>query len=591
MPRRRCLAPILLLCLLTACGPWPGDDDAFRSMSADEAAAVLAEVGQEWFQLNLEEEPWQQELAGVPIRIPDFGPEHALNLILRARAMLDRLSTVDESALDHADWISLETLRWDLERFIEWRQLRHRSPMFTPYMFNGIGPHGVLRSMQLTSAQDAERYLALASDYADLVGDLLDLARAQVENDWVVAEPALDQLIGLWTNYAENPQVSIFAACADSESLAQEIPENFCDRLDAVVEAEVEPALRKFVDYLSNPYREAAPSDVGLGRYPGGDDAYRALMRYHVTYDVDPQEAHERGLRMLESAQARMAELRPQIGLPDDAAEAHELLKKDPRVLAKSPEEVEARLMVFIERLKPRLGEAFDLMPKAPYGLKRLDPSLEGSKTFGHYNPPTPQEERGLYYYNGSKLDERPLITAGSLIYHELIPGHHFQVALQMENEDLPRWRSDLTFHSGFTEGWAEYGSSLMMEMGLYETPLEEYGRLASECFFGNRLVVDTGLHAMGWTLEQAREATRRNTLMSDLEIQTETLRYSTDLQAQALAYALGAAKIRDLREHAKSELGDAFDLRAYHRTVLENGSVPLSVLEKHIDWWIETQR
>ena len=230
-------------------------------------------------------------------------------------------------------------------------------------------------------------------------------------------------------------------------------------------------------------------------------------------------------------------------------------------------------------------------MPAAPYGVKRLDPSLEGSKTFGHYNPPTPQEERGLYYYNGSKLDERPLITAGSLIYHELIPGHHFQVALQMENEDLPQWRSEVAFHSGFTEGWAEYGSSLMMEMGLYETPLDEYGRLASECFFGNRLVVDTGMHAMGWTLEQAREASRRNTLMSDLEIQTETLRYSTDLQAQALAYALGAAKIRDLRERAKSELGDAFDLRAYHRTVLENGSVPLSVLEKHVDWWIGQQR
>lgn len=590
MLRPRCLVPLLLTCLLAACGPWPGDDDLARVAASESAAATVAEVGNDWYQFQLEEDPWLQQSTGAPIRMPDLGPDHVAEVITRSHGLLDRLATVDDSALSHGEWLDLEVLRWDIERHIDWAELGHRSPVFTPYIFNGTGIHGVLRELRIESEEDAEAYLRLASEYTGVMDDLLGWAKAQVVNDWVVAEPALDQLVGMWSGYAENPS-TVLPACAEPDALPEAVPDDFCARLDEVARLEVQPALRKFVDYLSGPYRDAAPVEVGLGRYPGGDEVYRTLVRYFVTYDADPAEAHQRGLRMLESARSRMTELRKDLGLPADASKAHELLKTDPRVIAKTPEEVADRLMVYIERLKPRVSEAFDLMPKAPYGVKRLDPSLEGAKTFGHYNPPTPQEERGIYYFNGSKLDERPLLTAGSLIYHELIPGHHFQVALQVENENLSKWRQEGSFHSGFTEGWAEYGSSLMLEMGMYETPLDEYGRLASECFFGNRLVVDTGMHAMGWTLDQAREATRRNTLMSDLEINSETLRYATDLQAQALSYALGAAKIRDLRERAKSELGDAFDLRAFHRTVLENGSVPLSVLEKHVDWWIDQQR
>ncbi|MDA8018807.1 MAG: DUF885 domain-containing protein [Thermoanaerobaculia bacterium] len=583
--RRETLLPLLLLiCLLWACESDP-TDSTLRSSSA----VVVEEVGEAWWQLLMAEEPWLQQMKGEKIRMPDLGPEHSRELVAEVRALLDRLDTVDESTLDHQDWLSLEILRWDVERAIEWHELAYRLPRFTPYMFSGHGIHGVFQQLRIETPDDAEEYLALTRDYARVVRDLLGIAEAQVENDWVVAAPALDQLAGMWAGFAESPN-SIFRAC-DADTFSESVPQDFCDRLEALVRDEVTLVLREFADYLDGPYRAAAPPEVGLGRYPGGGEVYRALIRFFVTSDIDPRQAHELGLHMLETSQGRMAELRKQLGLPEDAATAHVLLKEDPRVLAQTPEEVGTRLMAYIERLRPRVSEAFDLMPKAPYGVQRLDPSLEGSKTFGHYNPPTPQEERGLYFFNGSRLEERPLLSAGSLIYHELIPGHHFQVALQKENESLPQWRRDAAFHSGFTEGWAEYGSSLMMEMGMYETPLDEYGRLASECFFGNRLVVDTGMHAMGWTLEQARETSRRNTLMSELEIETETLRYATDLQAQALAYALGAAKIRELREHAESELGDAFDLRAFHRAVLENGSVPLAVLEKHVQWWIDRHR
>jgi uncharacterized protein (DUF885 family) len=229
-------------------------------------------------------------------------------------------------------------------------------------------------------------------------------------------------------------------------------------------------------------------------------------------------------------------------------------------------------------------------VPKAPYGVKRLDPTLEGAVTFGYYQTPIPSDPKGYYYYNGSNLNQRSLIWAGSLIYHELVPGHHFQICLQEENHSLPEFRRE-SFATAYVEGWAEYSSTLAGEMGMYRDDYEKYGRLAAKAFLTSRLVVDTGMNLLGWPRARAIEYMKENLLLSEAEIHTETLRYSADMPGQALAYMMGANKIFELREKARAELKDAFDIRKFHHAVLSSGSMPMAVLEKHIDRHIQETR
>jgi uncharacterized protein (DUF885 family) len=195
----------------------------------------------------------------------------------------------------------------------------------------------------------------------------------------------------------------------------------------------------------------------------------------------------------------------------------------------------------------------------------------------------------GVYYFNGTHLSERTLATMPSLIYHELIPGHHFHFASQKENKLLHPLRQN-SFFNAFNEGWAEYAAGLAGEVGLYSDPHERYGRLLMDAFVVARLVVDTGMNALGWSLEQARAYMREHTALSEAEIASESLRYSTDIPAQGLAYKLGEIKVKTLRDRARSALRDRFDIRDFHDAVLGSGGMPLDVLEWHVSRWIRTQ-
>ena len=207
--------------------------------------------------------------------------------------------------------------------------------------------------------------------------------------------------------------------------------------------------------------------------------------------------------------------------------------------------------------------------------------------SYGYYEAPTASKPTGRYRYNGSSLDTRSQLSAAALIYHELVPGHHFHLARQYENTELPIIRRVAIDNSAFNEGWAEYASGLAGEMGLYDDVYDLYGRLMHERFIAQRLVTDTGLNAFGWTLERAGEFMRANTLESPTQIATETLRYSTDLPAQALAYRMGYLKFKELRERAQHRLGARFDIRDFHEATLREGALPLKVLERHIDRFI----
>ena len=254
--------------------------------------------------------------------------------------------------------------------------------------------------------------------------------------------------------------------------------------------------------------------------------------------------------------------------------------------MAASAEDIGDRMMAAIRRIEPKVSAFFPLQPKAPYGVRRLDPSLEQSMTYGYYQQPAGSERGGYYLFNAFKPDERSVLMAEAVIYHELVPGHHFQIVLQRENDSLIPYRRNSGF-TAFTEGWAEYASDLAGEMGMYVDPYQRAGRVAMDLFLSTRLVVDTGMNALGWSREKGVAFMREHTFESDLQIDTESLRYSADYHGQALAYKLGARKFHELRERAQKALGAKFDLAAFHAHVLRAGSMPLSVLDGHVDCFI----
>ena len=282
--------------------------------------------------------------------------------------------------------------------------------------------------------------------------------------------------------------------------------------------------------------------------------------------------------------------MRKKVGVAGSLEDFRRYLKTDARFFAKTPDEVGDRLMAAQNRILGKIPEFFGKTPRALFGVKRLERELEGALTFGYYQAPTATDPKGYYKYNGSNLNERTLLGASSLIAHELVPGHHFQINLQRENGNLPKFRRE-SGYTAFTEGWGEYASSLAEEMGMYQDPYDLAGRLAMDLFLTSRLVVDTGMNYFGWPRRRAVEYMKANTLQSDTEIETETLRYACDMPGQALAYKMGMRKLRELRENTQKALGPAFDIRKFHDAVLGSGSMPLDVLEKCIDWFIAQEK
>ena len=237
-----------------------------------------------------------------------------------------------------------------------------------------------------------------------------------------------------------------------------------------MIENGIRPAVKALAADYGDEYRRVAPSTVGLSQYPGGREYYAWLVKRHTTFDVTADEVHKIGLAEVDRINGEMARVRERLNFTDTKADFHKFIRTDPRFFPKSADEIGTKLMAAMEAMEPRLDSLFLRRPKAPYGVKRLDPRLEGAMTYGYYQVPTPRDPKGYYNYNGSKLETRNLLNVRALSFHELAPGHHFQINLQTENDALPPLRRE-SRHTAYIEGWGEYASSLGDEAGLFSDP------------------------------------------------------------------------------------------------------------------------
>ena len=564
--------------------------------AADAAARALDALLDEAWQHLLAESPTLRTQEGLPVeRLPSFTHAEVLENAQWGRGMLERLATIDPELFDargdHERWLSHRILDWQLRQGVEgadhfWLQFQ-----VTPYTWSFSGVGQTLAQVPLATPEDRERFLRLLGQLPEIAGTLVANLGTQRERGILVPRPEIDLVVATFAplagQAAEHPYR---VAPARLAGVPAEEAAAFAARVDRTLDERVAPAFGRVVATFDDAYRAAAPSAVGLGQYPGGEAAYRFLVESHTSLDTTPEEIHRRGLAEVERIEAEMAEIRTLLGTDLPAPAFHRELRTDPRFLACDPAGVALRLERAVEKIEPRVGELFSTLPEAPYGVARLAPSLEPGMTFGYYQYPTPGEPRGLYYFNGSHLDERTLVGAAALVYHELVPGHHFQVALQRENAALPPIRR-VAFPTAFVEGWAEYASGLAGEVGLYAEPYDRYGRLAMEMFLATRLVVDTGMNHLGWSRERALSFMSERLLESETQLATETLRYAVDLPGQALGYKTGAMAIADLRRRAEEALGERFDVRRFHAAVLGSGAMPLAVLERHVEWWIGEER
>jgi len=361
------------------------------------------------------------------------------------------------------------------------------------------------------------------------------------------------------------------------------------DRAKRLYASAVAPAFQKLREYLVATYIPACRDSIAASALPNGAATYAFRVRFETTTSLTPQQIHEIGLAEVKRIHAEMEKLIAATGFKGSFHQFTEFLRTDPRFYYDKPEDLVNGYRIIAKRIDPELARLFGKLPRLPYGVTPIPEFKAPSQTTAYYQGGAPKVGRpGWYFVNTYKLNARPKWEMEALSLHESVPGHHLQISLAQELEGVPEFRK----HAGYTafvEGWGLYAESLGEEIGMYKDPYSKFGQLAYEMWRAVRLVVDTGMHTMGWTRQQAIDYFRENTGKTDQDVISEIDRYIV-WPGQALAYKIGQLKIRELRKEAESKLGAKFDERKFHDAVLEDGAVPLNLLEAHMKLWLDSQ-
>lgn len=353
-----------------------------------------------------------------------------------------------------------------------------------------------------------------------------------------------------------------------------------------IITDKIIPAYQKLHDFMAGPYYEAGRESSGYGAFPDGEDYYKYAIQVYTTTDMSADEIHDLGLKEVARIRSEMKKVMQEVGFKGTLLEFFEHVRTSKDLMPfDAAEQVIDNFNLMYEKIKPFVDEQFDLQPKTPFEIRRVEAFREKSAA-AHYNRGSLDGSRpGIFYVPIPDVEKYNVFDNEALFLHEAIPGHHFQISIQQENQKLPNFRKN-SFYSAFSEGWALYTESLGRELGLYDDPYQYFGMLNMEMHRAIRLVVDTGLHSKGWTREQAIAYSLENEGDSKAKLTSEIERYMAN-PGQALSYKIGQLKIRELRGLAEQEMGDRFDIKTFHRKVLEDGAIPLSILEKKINSWI----
>jgi uncharacterized protein (DUF885 family) len=578
----------LLLALLLACSLLP----TAWAQSPSKALNQLFE--QEW-ERNLRDRPEAASYQGDQ-RFNDRWSDLSLAAFARReqadRVALQRLQAIDRSALSSAEQLDYDTFEWQQQRLVERQKFREH---LLPISHQG-GPQtadGIAEVMPFANLADYRNYLARMAALPLMVDQVIALMQEGVKAGLLPPRVLMNRVPAqLTAQIVDDPALSPFyrpfkqfpAAILPAEQA----------RLQASAQAhlrdQVIPAYRKLQAYFLRDYLPLARPSISATDRPDGQAYYDFLARYYTTTAMGSEAIHALGLSEVARLSAAMDRVMRSTGFSGSMADFQNFLRTDPRFFRKTPEDLLASYRAVAKRIDPELVKVFKTQPRLPYGVRAIPDNLAPDTTTAYYQGGAADGTRaGYYYVNLYKPETRPTWEMIPLTLHEAVPGHHFQFARALELPGLPMFRKTAYFVA-YGEGWALYAEQLGYEMGLYDDPYDRFGQLTYEMWRAVRLVVDTGMHAKGWSREQAIAYFKAHTAKTEQDIVNEIDRY-IDTPAQALAYKIGQLKISELRAMAQRELGPRFDLREFNDAVLDTGSVPLAALTLRIEAWIKARR
>ncbi|MFB9067677.1 DUF885 domain-containing protein [Pseudofulvimonas gallinarii] len=524
-------------------------------------------------------------------RWPDVSPAAQARRLEHWTAVRAELDGIDPAGLDAAERINYVIFRDQIDdrlaglRYRDWQMPMNSDSSF----FAGVAM--MPDRTRLDSREKADAYLARLADIPRYFDQQIANMRAGIKEGRTIPRVVMQGRDEAAAGHADvaNAEDSVFwrpltrlpHAWSEADRAAVQ------DRARGLIVEAVVPAYGRVRDFLRDEYIPAARETIAAHDLPEGEGYYRSQIREYTTLDLSADEIHRIGLDEVARIRAEMDAIIERVGFDGDFAAFLAFLRTEPRFYAKTPDQLLTHAREISKRIDAELPRYFGKLPRRTYGVAPVPAAIAPFYTAGRYaGAPAGSNEPGWYWVNTWNLPARPLYALPALTLHEAVPGHHLQAALAEEQGEQPPFRRH-AYISAFGEGWGLYAEWLGKEMGIYRTPYEDFGRLTYEMWRACRLVVDTGMHAKGWTRDRALAFMRDNTALSEHEITTEIDRYIS-WPAQALAYKLGEIRLREWRARAEATLGERFDVRDFHDTILALGSVPLSVLDDTMTAWIE---
>ena len=522
----------------------------------------------------------------------DFSEERFENYALFCDSLKLKLETIDRYELEENDQISYQLLHFVLkETGVKFHYNTHWNPILSDAGFHS---NLTYRVRPISSKKSALKYL-----------NLLKAIPLYIDQQSTLIEKGLNAGMGqpliIFNGYSstyeqhitktpeENFYYSPFLKLPDQ--ISKQEKDSLLQAAKKVINHSVIPSFKKVKTFFEETYFPKTRVAIGISEIPNGKEYYQSRIDFYTTLKMTPQSIHEKGLEEVARINAKMLEIVKEVEFKGSLIEVIAFLRTDSQFYAKTSEQLLAHARNISKKLDEQLPRYFKTLPRKPYGVAPVPDAIAPKYTSGRYVGTSPTStDPGYYWVNTYNLSSRPLYVIPSLTAHEAVPGHHLQGSLNSElTESIPRFRRDL-YLSAYGEGWGLYSEYLADEMGIYSTPYEHFGKLTYEMWRACRLVVDTGIHAFGWTREEAVNFMSKNTALSIHEVNTEIDRYIS-WPGQAISYKIGELKIRELREKAEKEMRNQFDIRDFHEVILEKGTVTLPILESRILGYIKSKQ
>lgn len=542
---------------------------------------------------TLEENPTLATAAGVNDYnhlLPQVSPLDQNRRLRAEEIFLQQLREIDQTQLSAANNINYQLLAWVLETSIEGMRLNTERIPFNTFSSFFAGALQASHGVPMTTEADYRAYIARIGEFPRYFRENIENMREGIRTGFVLPKIIIDGVLPtVQAQVYDNPEMSSLfeAIAAVSTRLPVAVQEQLRSDARQAITLYAVPAFRELVEFLEEEYYPAASEGLAAEELSNGEAFYAHQIKVYTTRtDLSADQIHNIGLAEVARIRLEMDEVIADTGFNGSFEEFTNFLRSDPQFYASDAQQLLKEAAFVAKKIDYIMPEFFGRLPRVPYGVVPVPDEIAPNYTTASYNSgPVGGTRGGAYWVNTFALDQRPLYELPALTLHEAVPGHHQQTAIARELEDLPPFRRELYF-SAFGEGWGLYSEKLGIEMGIYQTAYEHFGRLSYEMWRACRLVIDTGIHAQGWTRQRALDYLSDNTSLSAANVRAEVDRYIS-WPGQALAYKLGEMKISELRQRAEEELGDAFDIRSFHDALLGQGSLPLDLLETVVEAYI----